>query len=79
MRVLVAGEQHEFGDLLLPFLAKKGHTLLFAQTVDELLGRVRSELLDVIIMDLDLPAKDSFTGIAGPSGGNLKAGDCRCR
>ncbi len=61
MRVLVAGEQHEFGDLLLPFLAKKGHTLLFAQTVDEFIVRVSSEPLDVIIMDLDLPAKDGFT------------------
>jgi|GEM_PF-2000433 len=60
MKVLVAGEQYQFGDLLLPFLAKKGHTLLFAQTVDDFLARVRSEPLDVIIMDMDLPAKDSF-------------------
>ncbi len=61
MKILVAGEQRELGDSLLPFFARKGHTLLFVRTADELVERVRREPFDLIIIDLDLPAKDSFT------------------
>jgi len=60
MKILVAGEQSELGDSLLPFLAGKGHTLLFVRTADEFVERARTEPFDLIIMDLELLAESSF-------------------
>jgi len=60
MTILVAGQQNELGDVLLPFLASRGYTLLFVQTADEFIEHVQTQPLDLIIMDLDLEAKDRF-------------------
>jgi C-terminal peptidase prc len=60
MKILVAGEQRELGASLLPFLARKGHTLLFVQTAEEFIERVRTEPFDLIILDLELSTEDSF-------------------
>jgi len=78
MRILVAGEQRELGESLLPFLARKGYTLLFVRTADEFIERVRAESFDLIIIDLDLQAEDVGETEWGPSG-NLNARDRRCR
>jgi carboxyl-terminal processing protease len=61
MRILVAGEQRELGEFLLPFLARKGYTLSFVRSADEFIERVEAESFDLIIMDLDLSAEDGFT------------------
>jgi len=57
MTILVAGKREELGKRLVPLLMKKGHALLFAATCEQLLKMVRAEPVDLIVMDLDLPAE----------------------
>jgi C-terminal peptidase prc len=57
--ILVAAEQ-QLRDTLLPVLAKKGYTLIFVQDCDGIGTLVRTHPLDLIIVDIDMMANDSF-------------------
>ena len=54
MTILALSSQEGFKPLVQPFLAGKGHALLFAVSSEEAIGRARTERLDLIIMDLDM-------------------------
>ena len=60
MTILVAGKREELGKRLVPLLMKSGHALLFAATCEQLLRVVRTEPVDLIVMDLELPAEASL-------------------
>jgi C-terminal peptidase prc len=57
MTILVAGKREGLGKQLVPLLMKKGYALLFAATCEQLLMVVRTEPVDLIVMDLELPAE----------------------
>jgi len=60
MTILVLGSQEEFEPLVQPFLAGKGHALLFAASREEAIRQARRERLDLIIMDLDMAVGDGL-------------------
>ena len=60
MTILALSSQEGFEPLVQPFLAGKGHALLFAVSSEEAIGRARTERVDLIVMDLDMAVGDGL-------------------
>jgi len=63
--ILVGGGQEELGNVLLPFLARRGYAVVFVPNGQELIEQARAQPIDLIIMDLNMPLKDGIRTLDG--------------
>src|SRR5262245_38918412 len=55
MRVLVVEDEPEAGDLFRDFLRELGHLPMVVRSAEAALGKLQTETVDVIMLDLGLP------------------------
>jgi DNA-binding response OmpR family regulator len=55
MRVLVVEDQVDLGDVFRDFLVELGHHPLVVHTAEAALAKLRTEPLDAILLDVQLP------------------------
>jgi CheY-like chemotaxis protein len=61
MNVLIVEDQTDHRELIALLLARKGYAIRSAATVDEGLAALRSQLFDVVLLDIMMPGKDGYS------------------
>jgi CheY-like chemotaxis protein len=60
-KILIADDDHDDVELLSRYLQSEGYTYITAKSGPETLEQIRTELPDLVLLDIDMPYKDGFT------------------